>query len=93
MCTAEAAHPIGVRGGVEQRGNQSILGSNLYCPGLWQTQGVRRLYEVSTSCDLDWSGAQESTGTVFFLVNTLLMGQLQRDTTTDFTVCRWRSGC
>lgn len=79
-------------GGEEQRGNQSILGSNLYCPGLRQTQGVGRPYEVSTSCDLDWSGAQESTGTVFFLVNTLLTGQLQRDTIPHLTARRWRGG-
>lgn len=69
----------------EQRGIQSILGSNLYRPGLRQTQGVGRPYEVSTSCDLDRSGAQESTATVFLPVNTLLTGQLQRDTTPDST--------
>lgn len=71
-------------GGVEQRGNQSILGSNLYCPALQQTQGVGRLYEVSTSCDLDWTGAQESTSTVFFLANTIINGLVAKRHNTRF---------
>lgn len=94
-CAARVAHPIGVRvrrvgrDGAEG-GNQSTLGSNLYCPGPRQTQGVGRPYEVSTSCDLDRSGARESTATGFLPVNALLTGQLRRDTTPDPTP--WRCG-
>lgn len=47
---------------------------------------------MSTSCDLDWSGAQEGTATAFLPVNTLLTGRLQRDTAPDSTLWRWRRG-
>lgn len=59
--------------------DQSILRSNLYRPGLLQTQGLGRPYEVSTSCDFNWSWPRK-IGPLHLVVNTLLTGQVSADT-------------